>query len=464
MSYSIAVQSIIITPTTGTDGCFMAGYGWVQRINTGQVARDLRAQCAVIYDSGRPHILVRIDITGLPQPVHDQIRNQVVAQHLVANSADFIIASSHTHSGPALGDHPDVEIVYDLSDAEQNEVNAYASAFVGQIMALIQSTVAAPATPVNLSYTTASVSISVNRVGLQWNPTDTPILLASSIADGTPVAVLFGHACHAVCRGDDLVFDSDYPGMAAQLIESSLGCPALFFQGAAGDLNPDNMGSDAAVVDVGTRLANTVIKAVQGGGFTPVTGPITTQLTTNTLPFYVDPTNPTTAGFLITKYKKRLLALASSNDPTDEAAVRHATKMVTALQTHTVTSGVPESVQCWTFGTSLTMLGISNEPLSGWHIGLHQLYTAAPLWVMGYINAVTVYCPGDDTLWHQVPSGGEYESGWTTDPQMAGIGGSIMAYGWPMSLKSTQPVGTSPAAANTCEGMTMATCRAQLGI
>ena len=463
MSYSIAVQSTDITPTAGSPGCFMAGYGWAKRINTGQVARKLRAQCAVIRDSGAPNILVRIDALGLPAPVHDNIRNQVVAEGLVGSSSDFLISCSHTHSGSALGDHPDVEIVYDLSDAERAEVDTYATTFVNQIMTLIRQTVAAPSTPVNLSYTNASVSISVNRVGLPWNPTDTPILLARSVADNTPVAVFFGHACHAVARGDDPVFDSDYPGMASQLIEGTFNCPALFFQGTCGDLNPDNMGSDAAVVDVGTRLANTVIKAVQGGGFTAVSGPIVTQLATTTLPFFVDPTDQTVAARLIGKYQARVAALAPSNDPTNQAAVRHANKMLDALNGHTVTSGIPEFVQCWKFGTSLTLIGISNEPLSGWHIGLHQLYKTAPLWVMGYINTVATYCPGDDVLWHRAPAG-FYESGWDTDPEIVGVGSSTMAFGWPSSLRSTQPPGTTPAAANSVEGMTMATCRSQLGV
>lgn len=62
------------------------------------------------------------------------------------------------------------------------------------------------------------------------------------------------------------------------------------------------------------------------------------------------------------------------------------------------------------------------------------------------------------------PSGAAYESGWDTDPEIAGIGGSIMAYGWVSSLRSTQPPGTTPTAPNSTEGLTMATCRTQLGI
>lgn len=130
MSYSIAFQSIDISPSATGPGRFMAGYGWNKRVNNGQVARNLRAQCAVIYDSGVPNILLRIDVVGLPATVHDQIRNQVISANLVQNSSDFLIASSHTHSGPALGEHPDVEIVYDMSDAEMAEVNTYATMFV----------------------------------------------------------------------------------------------------------------------------------------------------------------------------------------------------------------------------------------------------------------------------------------------------------------------------------------------
>src|SRR6185295_15206479 len=57
--------------------------------------------------------------------------------------------------------------------------------------------------------------------------------------DGTPLAVAFRYSCHTVTLGPRTnLISPDYPGAARAVIERSMGCPSLFLQGCAGNVNP----------------------------------------------------------------------------------------------------------------------------------------------------------------------------------------------------------------------------------
>ena len=57
--------------------------------------------------------------------------------------------------------------------------------------------------------------------------------------DGSPLAILFRYSCHTVTLGPKThLISPDFVGPCRALIERTLGCPSLFLQGCAGNLNP----------------------------------------------------------------------------------------------------------------------------------------------------------------------------------------------------------------------------------
>ena len=57
--------------------------------------------------------------------------------------------------------------------------------------------------------------------------------------DGNPIAIVFRYSCHPVTVGGrSAVASSDFPGVARDLIERTLGGLSLFMQGAGGNINP----------------------------------------------------------------------------------------------------------------------------------------------------------------------------------------------------------------------------------
>jgi hypothetical protein len=83
---------------------------------------------------------------------------------------------------------------------------------------------------------------------------------------GAPVAVLFRYSCHTVTLGPRTnVISPDFAGPAREIIERTLGCPSIFLQGCAGNLNPaTGIGQDTAgdedCVRLGQMLGAEVVK------------------------------------------------------------------------------------------------------------------------------------------------------------------------------------------------------------
>ena len=76
-------------------------------------------------------------------------------------------------------------------------------------------------------------------------PTD-PDLNVISFQDeaGKYLAILVNYACHAVCLDHtNRLISADYPGYLARILQEQTHAVVLFTNGAAGDINPERMGS-----------------------------------------------------------------------------------------------------------------------------------------------------------------------------------------------------------------------------
>jgi len=74
---------------------------------------------------------------------------------------------------------------------------------------------------------------------------------------GRPYAAILGYACHPTTLGpDNRMHSPDYPGVAKAVFEAATGAPALFLQGAAGNVGPRHgfVGDVAVVERLGTEL------------------------------------------------------------------------------------------------------------------------------------------------------------------------------------------------------------------
>ena len=425
MSMAVSTAKVDITPSPAANP-YLGGYGCAdvpRQVTTGTPhAEPLYARCVVFWDDGSPNAIVSADVLAFPRSMHQRIRARVVALSDAWASSDFVLQATHTHNGPVLVDELNPEIAYNLSDLTL--VTSYSAWLETQIVTLVQTALGAPPVACTLDYRIDDEDFAFNREGLPYVERAVPILTARR-DDGTPVAVLFGYACHPVAAGTQTQFDGDWPGGACGFIERNLpGCFPLFVQGAAGDQDP-NLPRDWATRDAyANDLGATVVNAIATPGRT-VTGPILTSYAEVALPLDVTPTPPNLAAV------RADYVIRQSGTSLPAWYNRHATAMIAEIDAGTFATTIPLPIQVWRLqGTPLLRLVLAGgEVVSGYAVYFRARYGGTDgIWLCGYANEIPAYIASDELL-PPIRTGGSYDGGW--DPDFPGIaGGAMTVYAW----------------------------------
>ena len=192
----------------------------------------LEARALVIEVGGERLAIVATDLGRGPTPAMlEAIRagaRRVGVDHV-------LVGGSHTHHGPVL----ELTDAPGLGRGRFDDAVRYAETLPGRLVEAIEEAVGG-LRPARIGTATRSVPLNRNRHDRgPTAPTD-PTLAVLRLDDetGAPLALLVNYAAHPVLTdGDLLEFSADYPGYLRRKVESELGAPCLFLQGAAGDLS-----------------------------------------------------------------------------------------------------------------------------------------------------------------------------------------------------------------------------------
>ncbi len=242
---------------------------------------------AVVVDNGQTRVgLVALDLLGLAGEAVGGMENfkRRVSAHAghALQSEQIVLTSTHTHSGPeslALSD------LY-RTEQFQNWVKTLAER-IGEALCdatrslrpcrLMVGSIPAPGLSVNRRVKTARGIVShravrpTDVVHGPEGPTDDEVRVAAFVdPSGRPMAVLVNATAHPVYEMCIKQVSPDYPGEMARLLEQRHPrTTALFFQGAAGNINPPQVSTGAADAQRhGRQLADPVDRAL--GSLRPV--------------------------------------------------------------------------------------------------------------------------------------------------------------------------------------------------
>ena len=422
MAWQAAVGRADITPPAGVPmGGYGTPFGGTPRTALG-VSSPLWARAVVLWDSGRPQVLLSVDLLGWSTAAAARVRRRVTLAG-GPPGARLILTATHTHNGPALPGVADPWFAYELADITALE--AYEAFLVDTVVALVLELLSGSRTSVELDYRATSAAFSLNREGLPYTESDVPVLVARR-PDGTPLAVLFGYGCHPVCAGRLESWDGDYPAAAAALIDGALpDCMALYLPGPAGDQDPAGERGEELALDCGSQLADSVLAAVELPG-RPLSRVAAARLRTASVPLDVTLTA-----------ENLLAARAAYAERASRVGPgwvrRHAASMVEVIESGgLIATTVDLPIQGWRFTgpPPLRLAFVGGELVSGYAVFLRRLLGGADgLWLGGYGPGSVGYLPSDELL-PPLREGGSYAGGW--DPDAPGLaGGSMCAYGLP---------------------------------
>jgi neutral ceramidase len=183
-------------------------------------------------------VIIGCDLLGVHPWLTAKLRRRVRDSLGIAEDA-VLLAATHNHAGP-VGLRSGMFSRLDETLAE---------ATVGKIVRAVERAWAARR-PVTLKTGAAEVdTIGMNRRD-PAGPADAVLRAVLFDGEDGPVASLLNFACHAtVLSGENMLLSGEFPGVACRIVEAAAGAPAIYLNGACGDVNPMWMRQDFASVE-----------------------------------------------------------------------------------------------------------------------------------------------------------------------------------------------------------------------
>jgi hypothetical protein len=226
---------------------------------------ELAVRALVLYQGETRVTWLAADLIAVDQAFTRRLSERLVASGIRAGT--LIVSASHTHSGPgaylrsalfgvAAVDREDPTVRDAVVDTMIEAVRRAGSKARDARLAV--ATIEAP--PVTRSRLGGDVDREV-------------VVLKLTTTDGEPVAALWNYAIHGTMLGPrNRRLSGDVMGVASRAIEGALGVPALFVNGAVGDVSPLQHG-EPAQESTGRALADAVRAAWAGATPEPAATP-----------------------------------------------------------------------------------------------------------------------------------------------------------------------------------------------
>lgn len=266
---SAGASSVDITPPVGVP---LAGYGGAARRlfppdllnrypyafwfkpSTG-VHDPIMARALVLQSGERRMLWVAVDLVGVDREMVAALRTRLVAAGLRYDA--ILLSASHTHSGPGAFARSELFGFIALD----RPVPAVREHFLGGMTRAAQEADRAKV-PARVGIGSGEVTgVIRSRVGLPLDP-EVGVLKVVGL-DGKPLALLWNYAIHGTVLGKgNRWLSGDVTGAASGELERALGVPALYTNGAVGDVSPALRGW-AGMAHTAGALAREVLAAWQ---------------------------------------------------------------------------------------------------------------------------------------------------------------------------------------------------------
>jgi len=226
----VGTAKVDITPKAAIR---MSGYGSRKEPSKG-IHDPLYARFLVLDVNGYRVAIISCDLIGYrDKGILDIARERFNIPHL-------LVCSSHTHSGPTLGDSEtyarsvEKAMIDGLDEALKNMFPARISAGSGTFPQLGYNRLL-------MREDGHARALWETWDRIPYGPVDPEVgVIKIDDENGNPRVILMMYACHAVVNTINYDISADYPGAATRKVDEALGdnTMSMFIQGGAGDINP----------------------------------------------------------------------------------------------------------------------------------------------------------------------------------------------------------------------------------
>lgn len=365
---------------------WMSGYGGRDRPAEGTLT-ELWAKAMALEDSqGNRFVLVTLDLVGIDRETSAAITAGVAAAYDLPRQA-IALSTSHTHSGPVVGDN--LRAMYFIDEQAWGLVRRYTAELVENTIAVVGRALD-DLQPAQLGWTVGRAHFATNRrnnpeaevpqrrqAGRLDGPVDhdVPILVAQS-PDGQYRGIVCGYACHATVLSG-YQWSGDWPGYAQMAIEERFpGAVALVWAGCGADQNPLPRRQVELAQQYGQQIDEAVAAAL-GGDLIPIAGTLDVRFDQIDLQLAEIPT------------REQLEATLESENRYE---VSRARLLLDQLESEgEIPATYPYPVQTVALGDGPRWVFLGGEVVVDYALRLKLELGAGRTWVAGYCNDVMAY-------------------------------------------------------------------------
>lgn len=211
----------------------------------------IKARALVLEREDVRLLWVAVDLVGVDPELVRELKSRLAEAGFRYTAV--VVAASHTHSGPGAYSRSGLFSLFTLDRYNPEIAGCLVSAMV---RAARQAE--ARKVPARVGGGSGKVvGIGKSRVALPLDPEVGVLKVVGQ--DGAPVAVLWNYAIHGTALGKaNRRLSGDVMGVASERLERALGAPALYANGAVGDVSPAVHGLGGAE-QAGEALAREVL-------------------------------------------------------------------------------------------------------------------------------------------------------------------------------------------------------------
>jgi hypothetical protein len=391
---------VATTAITPFERMWLAGWAARRKPAEGKAAELFAKALALEDPSGKRVLVVTADLIAIPHEIARAVSGQIQACWNIPKE-QLLLNASHTHAGPEL--RPDKVPFFEIPEEFAAKIGPYAWALPHKIVSTCAAALAS-LQPVSLAVHRATAGFARNRRPA-GGPVDHDVpILQVARADGRPLAILFGYACHNLTLPSSFCeYHGDYAGIAQSELESAFpGATAMFLAGAGADQDPAPRGSLELTQEHGQALASAIKQSSSEPG-SPISGGLSAAFDEISLEFLPLPSS------------QELEADAASDDPPRQ---RKAKFLLRALEEkRLLPTSYPCPVQVLRFGNELLLIALAGEPVAEYALRFKSEFAGPLVWVAGYSNGMVGYLPTQ-----RIQREGGYEAGramlWSPLPTM----------------------------------------------